>query len=389
MNKSKSRRKVDFSFNPEEVQVGDWVVKEDSEFIGEITGEVETHGNMLQFWVKWFKKNGATTPELASNLRKIPKEQNGYVGRETTEGIVNLMILKGKKVKYEVITDLGTPRLMTRSQLEKKLVEELPGQTNLLEQVKNEEVKQKIEEGTVNVYSIILDYQLQQRVKMDESTIEDYAEAYREGVDLPAITIFICSDRDDEPYLVDGFHRVEGAKLAQIKTLPCKRLQGTFREAQMYSFGVNAFHGLKRSNADKRKAVLTLLDDPEWNQLSNRELGKIANVSHQYIFKLRKEIKAKNKEIEEKNISPEAAAKYLKDENDRDQQHLKVKNNKLPPDIRSKNKKLKTYTIEIKEETLDKVCKRLQSDVEIITAEGLINDLLDRIDELENGGYQV
>ncbi len=389
MNKSKSRRKVDFSFNPEEVQVGDWVVKEDSELIGEITGEVETHGNMLQFWVKWFKKNGATTPELASNLRKIPKEQNGYVGRETTEGIVNLMILKGKKVKYEVITDLGTPRLMTRSQLEKKLVEELPGQTNLLEQVKNEEVKQKIEEGTVNVYSIILDYQLQQRVKMDESTIEDYAEAYREGVDLPAITIFICSDRDDEPYLVDGFHRVEGAKLAQIKTLPCKRLQGTFREAQMYSFGVNAFHGLKRSNADKRKAVLTLLDDPEWNQLSNRELGKIANVSHQYIFKLRKEIKAKNKEIEEKNISPEAAAKYLKDENDRDQQHLKVKNNKLPPDIRSKNKKLKTYTIEIKEETLDKVCKRLQSDVEIITAEGLINDLLDRIDELENGGYQV
>jgi hypothetical protein len=37
----------------------------------------------------------------------------------------------------------------------------------------------------------------------------------------------------------------------------------------LYTVGANATHGLRRSNADKRRAVSMLLDDPEWAQWSN------------------------------------------------------------------------------------------------------------------------
>jgi len=36
----------------------------------------------------------------------------------------------------------------------------------------------------------------------------------------------------------------------------------------LFTISVNADHGLPRSNADKRKAVMTLLQDPEWSQLT-------------------------------------------------------------------------------------------------------------------------
>ena len=130
---------------------------------------------------------------------------------------------------------------------------------------------------------------------------------------------------------------------------------------------------VRTRNADKRKAVLTLLNDEEWNQLSNRELGKIANVSHQYIFNIRKEIKAKELELKEKQSTPLNA---VCDPIPVEDKYVKIESSLLPSDIRSKNKKQKTYTIEVNKDTVDRVCKRLQEDENIATAEGLINELI-------------
>jgi hypothetical protein len=49
---------------------------------------------------------------------------------------------------------------------------------------------------------------------------------------------------------------------------------GGQREAILHSVGANAKHGWRRSNEDKRKTVLTLLNDPEWAQWSDREIGR-------------------------------------------------------------------------------------------------------------------
>ena len=58
----------------------------------------------------------------------------------------------------------------------------------------------------------------------------------------------------------------------------------------LFSLGVNATHGLRRSNADKRKAVMTLLEDSEWSQWSNREVARRCGVNEKTVRNLRESI---------------------------------------------------------------------------------------------------
>lgn len=55
--------------------------------------------------------------------------------------------------------------------------------------------------------------------------------------------------------------------------------KGTVRDAILFSVGVNDTHGKRRSNADKRAAVLTLLQDEEWGKWSNNAIRKVCGVS--------------------------------------------------------------------------------------------------------------
>ena len=58
----------------------------------------------------------------------------------------------------------------------------------------------------------------------------------------------------------------------------------------LYSVGANATHGLPRSNADKRRAVETLLRDDEWAQWSDSEIARRAAVSQPFVGKVRGEV---------------------------------------------------------------------------------------------------
>jgi len=62
--------------------------------------------------------------------------------------------------------------------------------------------------------------------------------------------------------------------------IACFVYQGTRREAVLYSVGANADHkpALPRSREDKRRAVMTLLQDPEWGKWSNCQIAKACRV---------------------------------------------------------------------------------------------------------------
>ncbi|MEX2673389.1 MAG: hypothetical protein WD294_14915 [Phycisphaeraceae bacterium] len=60
-------------------------------------------------------------------------------------------------------------------------------------------------------------------------------------------------------------------------------------DAILYSVGANADHGLRRTNADKRASVETLLADDEWAKWSDREIAKRCAVHHDTVNRLRKE----------------------------------------------------------------------------------------------------
>lgn len=66
----------------------------------------------------------------------------------------------------------------------------------------------------------------------------------------------------------------------------------TKRDAVLYSVGANSTHGLPRTNIDKRKAVMTLLEDGEWSQWSNREIARQCAVDEGTVRKYRNELTA-------------------------------------------------------------------------------------------------
>ncbi len=249
----KSKNYPDFSLNPNNIGIGDWVFARGN--VGKVTDIHVNNGKMLQFWVNWDSSN-VPSPELANNLQKVNK-----------------------------------PMAISDS------IQEVSGRIKLT--------------------LLTIDVNLQQRVEINNSVVDDYANAYSEGTELPPITVWReegsgeqgvgssdnnqlfdshnseltttarCPLPTPRYYLVDGFHRVEAAKQAGITELPFIEKSGTYREALLFSLTVNATHGLRRSNADKRKAVMTLLEDSEWSQWSDRVIAKQCGVSNRFVSNLR------------------------------------------------------------------------------------------------------
>jgi hypothetical protein len=140
-----------------------------------------------------------------------------------------------------------------------------------------------------------LDADTQPRVEIDREVVADYAARMKAGDEFPPITIFRDKGDDSAWPVGDGFHRIEAAEQCDKKTISCVIRDvpdgsNATREARLYAAGANAEHGLRRSNADKRRAVEMLLGDPEWFAKSNRLIGKHAKVDHKTVGSIRAEL---------------------------------------------------------------------------------------------------
>lgn len=127
----------------------------------------------------------------------------------------------------------------------------------------------------------------QTRAALDFATVTDYAEAMTDGAAFPPITVYY----DGTAYwLADGFHRVAAARQIGTVELDAEVIQGGRRDAILHSVGANTTHGLRRTNADKRRAVSCLLRDQEWAQWSDREIARRCGVDHKMVSRLRDEL---------------------------------------------------------------------------------------------------
>lgn len=127
---------------------------------------------------------------------------------------------------------------------------------------------------------IRLDGGTQSRAQIDQTTVDAYAESIRNDAVFPPVVVFYDGK---EYWLADGFHRVQAYKQEGCVTIGADIRSGTRREAILYSVGANAAHGLRRSNADKRRAVETLLRDEEWSKKSDRWIAEKCGVGHQLV----------------------------------------------------------------------------------------------------------
>jgi hypothetical protein len=124
----------------------------------------------------------------------------------------------------------------------------------------------------------------QSRLKIDEEYIDEIYENMKEGRLYPPVTVFFDGK---EYWLADGFHRYHATRKNGKVSIECNITNGLLREAILYSKTANNKHGKRFSLADKIHNAQELIGDFEWGQWSNREIGRICDVSHVTVAKLR------------------------------------------------------------------------------------------------------
>jgi hypothetical protein len=128
------------------------------------------------------------------------------------------------------------------------------------------------------------DDRCQPRATFDSQLVSQYAEEMALGDTFPPVKVFF--DGADY-FLADGFHRYHAAKSLGLVDIDADVSEGTLRDAILFSCSANAAHGWRRSNDDKRRAVLRLLNDSEWQRRSDREIARQCGVWHPLVFGLR------------------------------------------------------------------------------------------------------
>ena len=124
------------------------------------------------------------------------------------------------------------------------------------------------------------------RQGVSQETINDYAEKMRAGVVFPPVIAFY----DGTAYwLADGFQRSSARLESGFPTIDVDVRPGTQRDAVLFACGANAEHGLRRTNEDKRRAVETLLADPEWSRKNATWIADKCKVSGQWVGRIIKE----------------------------------------------------------------------------------------------------
>ncbi len=138
----------------------------------------------------------------------------------------------------------------------------------------------------IDLKLIRIDGGTQPRAQLNWIIVSEYAESIENGNVFPPIEVIY----DGKDYwLWDGFHRIEAYRKAGCLSIRTNVRQGTRRDAVLLSVGANSSHGLRRTNDDKRRAVMTLLNDAEWSMLSDNEIAKHCGVSQPFASKLRSE----------------------------------------------------------------------------------------------------
>jgi hypothetical protein len=142
----------------------------------------------------------------------------------------------------------------------------------------------------VKLSEIAIDGGTQQRQAISVEDVEAYAEAMRCGSQFPPATLFFDGAIH---WLADGFHRYHAHRAAEIPDMLAEVRDGTKRDALLFSASANGSHGMRLTNADKRKSVMVLMLDSEWSQWSNRDIAKHCHVTPAMVDKIRNEINEK------------------------------------------------------------------------------------------------
>lgn len=155
----------------------------------------------------------------------------------------------------------------------------------------------------VELAEIRRDVKINARESINQDVVADYEQSLFEGDNAKRMTSKAKKPDPIQPallkaepfqgfYILDGWHRIEAASKSGVwkigATIYNASRSYTEQEARLMAATVNAAHGLRRSSADKRKAVtIFLTDDPT---RSDALIARLASVSNSLVAVTRQEL---------------------------------------------------------------------------------------------------
>ncbi|MFA5263963.1 MAG: ParB/RepB/Spo0J family partition protein [Opitutaceae bacterium] len=141
------------------------------------------------------------------------------------------------------------------------------------------------------IEAVIEEKELQMREHwLDAAHLESLREAIAEGVQLPPAEVYLDDSGGARRwYLADGHHRHMAWRQSGWTAIPCIIMEGGREAARRRALSANAEHtALRRTNADKRKAVMMAL---QWfPKMSLREMADLCAVTHPLVIKMKKQV---------------------------------------------------------------------------------------------------
>jgi ParB-like chromosome segregation protein Spo0J len=129
---------------------------------------------------------------------------------------------------------------------------------------------------------LVLDPNLNLRDRLDDFTVERYADSWDR---LPPITVY---NIDDRLLVADGFHRHAAAVMLGKRAIKAEIRDGSFTDALDFVASVNLFHGLPLTRAERRRAVeIKLKLHHDW---SDRRMAEELAVSRELVAKIRRQL---------------------------------------------------------------------------------------------------
>ena len=130
----------------------------------------------------------------------------------------------------------------------------------------------------IKLEELRLDGDTQPRICIDQEVVADYAESMDAGKEFPPVEVY----HDGAAYwLVDGFHRYHAALKLKRTEIAAVIKTGMQADARWASLGMNQGHGLRRTNGDKKNAVIRALKQKA--ELSDHAIAEHIGVSDRMV----------------------------------------------------------------------------------------------------------
>ncbi len=175
---------------------------------------------------------------------------------------------------------------------------------------------------------------LMMRIKLDDKLVEQYAAQMKAGAIFPPIAI---TRVDGELYLTDGYHRTNARQKLGDTVIEAIIVDGTYEDAQdaaVASVRANSYGGRKHVDAEKRKAVLTVLSMPRHQAKTDGDVANLVGVNRELIRRLRHATCDNSKLQSDNSSAPSPKKKIGKDGKRRPSTYKKRKPPQLPAPVR-------------------------------------------------------